>query len=42
MLLILEFRLNIKDFSDFNQRKIEENKTLRAPTDVPKFKFRDV
>lgn len=42
MFLLLEFRFNIKDFADFNQRKIEENETLLAPTDVPKFKFRDV
>lgn len=42
MLLLLDFRFNITDFADFNQRKIEENKTLRAPTDVPKLKCSDV
>lgn len=42
MLLLLELRFNIKDFADFNQRKIEENETLRATTDVPKLKCRDV
>lgn len=42
MLLLLLFRFIIQDFADFNQRKIEENETLRAPTDVPRLKFRDV
>lgn len=42
MLLLLEFRFNIKDFADFNQRKIDEKETLRAPTDELNLKFSDV
>lgn len=34
--LLLDFKYNMKDFADINRGRIEENRTLRAPTDVPK------